>query len=168
MTVRVRTKEDRRVGPEERLVVMRTVEVKPQIHDALSNAGPEVPLAELVRVRFERHRVEEVLEAAKGEAGLAHDEVRGWVGWHHHVTLSLLAPWLLIPQRRRVGWETPAVTVSQVREIFARLLRVPAPSPERIAAVVTRVSWRKEAARIYKWHKATGTLPPRRPRPDTS
>jgi hypothetical protein len=28
--------------------------------------------------------------------------------------------------------------------------------------------WRKEAARIYKWHKATGTFPPRRPRPDTS
>ena len=54
------------------------------------------------------------------------------------------------------------MTVSQLREIFARLLRVPAPSPERIAAEVTRVLWRKEAARIYKWHKATGTFPPRR------
>ena len=43
-----------------------------------------------------------------------------------------------------------------------------APSPERIAEVVTRVLWRKEAARIYKWHKATGTFPPRRSRPDTS
>src|SRR4051794_31935802 len=44
MTVRVRTKQERRIGPEERLVVMRTVEAKPQIHYALSNAGPEVPL----------------------------------------------------------------------------------------------------------------------------
>jgi hypothetical protein len=26
----------------------------------------------------------------------------------------------------------------------------------------------KEAARIYKWHKAAGVLPPRRERPDTS
>jgi hypothetical protein len=58
--------------------------------------------------------------------------------------------------------------VSQVREIFTRLLRVPAPSPEWIAAVVTRVLGRKEAARIYKWHKATGTFPPRRAAPDTS
>ena len=58
--------------------------------------------------------------------------------------------------------------MSQVREIFTRLLRVPAPSPEWIAAVVTRVLRRKEAARIYKWHKATGQFPPRRPRPDTS
>ncbi len=43
------------------------------------------------------------------------------------------------------------MTVSQVREIFTRLLRVPAPSPERIAAEVTRVLWRKEAVRIYHW-----------------
>ncbi len=60
------------------------------------------------------------------------------------------------------------MTVSQVREIFSRLLRVPPPSPERIAEQVTRVLWRKEAARIYKWHKAEGTFPPRRPRLDTS
>jgi hypothetical protein len=60
------------------------------------------------------------------------------------------------------------VTVPQVREVFTRLLRSPAPNPERIAEVVTRVLWRKEAARVYKWHKATGDFPPRRPRPDTS
>lgn len=60
------------------------------------------------------------------------------------------------------------MTVSQVREIFARLLRSPAPSAERIAEEVTRVLRRKEAARIYKWYKATGSFPPRRPTPDTS
>jgi SRSO17 transposase len=107
MTVRVRTKLDRRNGPEERLVVMRTVAAEPRTHYALSNAGPEVPLEELVRVRFERHRIEEVFEAAKQEAGLAHYEVRSWVGWHHHVTLSLLALWFLCCERRRVGGENP-------------------------------------------------------------
>ena len=107
MAVRVRTKLDRRNGPEERLVVMRTVEAKPQVHYALSNAGAEVSLAELVRVRFTRHRIEEVFEAGKGESGLAHYEVRSWVGWHHHMTLSLLALWFLILQRRRVGGENP-------------------------------------------------------------
>jgi hypothetical protein len=60
------------------------------------------------------------------------------------------------------------VTVSQVREIFTRLLRSPAPSPERIAAEVTRVLRRKESARIYKWLKAVGRFPPRRTPPDTS
>ena len=105
MVVRVRTKEGRRVGPEERLVVTRTIEAEPQTNYALSDAGPEVPLPELVRVRFTRHRVEEVFEAGKSEAGLAHYEVRSWVGWHHHMTLSLLALWFLILERRRLGGE---------------------------------------------------------------
>jgi SRSO17 transposase len=107
MTVRVRTKQERRIGPEERLVVMRTVEAKPQVHYSLSNAGPDVSLPELVRVRFTRHRVEEVFGAAKGEVGLGQYEVRSWVGWHHHMTLSLLALWFLILERRRVGGENP-------------------------------------------------------------
>jgi SRSO17 transposase len=107
MAVRVRAKEKRRIGPEERLVVMRTVEAKPQVHYALSNAGPEVSLAALVEARFTRHRIEEVLEAGKGEAGLGHYEVRSWVGWHHHMTLALLALWFLILERRRLGGENP-------------------------------------------------------------
>ena len=49
MTVRVRAKQDGRIGPEERLVVIRPVG-EPRIDYALTNAGPEVPLAEVVRV----------------------------------------------------------------------------------------------------------------------
>jgi SRSO17 transposase len=107
MVVRVRTKLERRLGPEERLVVIRTVEAKPQVHYALSDAGPGVPLEELVRVRCARHRIEEVFGAGKGEVGLGQYEVRSWVGWHHHMTLSLLALWFLCCERRRVGGENP-------------------------------------------------------------
>jgi len=107
MTVRVRTKEERRIGPEERLVVTRTVEAKPQTHYSPSNAGPEVPLSELVRVRFARHQIEEVFGAAKGEVGLGRYEVRSWVGWHHHMTLSLLALWFLQLERLRLGGKNP-------------------------------------------------------------
>jgi hypothetical protein len=60
------------------------------------------------------------------------------------------------------------VTVSQMREVFSRLLRVPAPGAERIAEEVTRVLRRTEAARIYHWRRAAGAFPPRRLRPDTS
>jgi SRSO17 transposase len=105
MAVRVRTKEERRIGPEERLVVMRTVEAKPRIDYSLSNAGPEVSLPELVRARFARHRIEEVFGAAKGEVGLGQYEVRSWVGWHHHMTLSFLALWFLVLERVRMGGE---------------------------------------------------------------
>jgi SRSO17 transposase len=107
MTVRVKTKEERRVGPEEHLLVSRTVEARPKTHYSLSNAGPEVPLSELVRVRFTRHRVEETFGAGKGETGLGQYEVRSWVGWHHHMTLSLLALWFLILERLGMGGKNP-------------------------------------------------------------
>jgi SRSO17 transposase len=104
MGVRVRTKQDRRVGPEERLVVIRPVG-ESRIDYALSNAGPETPLAEVVRAQRQRHRIEEVFGTGKGEVGLDHYEVRSWVGWHHHMTLCLVALWFLCLERRRVGGE---------------------------------------------------------------
>ena len=106
MTVRVRARQEGRVGPEERLVVIRAVG-ESRIDYALSNAGPEVPLAEVVRAQRQRHRIEEMFAAGNGEAGLDHYEVRSWVGWHHHMTLSLVAMWFLCPERRHVGGENP-------------------------------------------------------------
>jgi SRSO17 transposase len=100
---RVRTKYEQRIGPEERLVVIRSVEEHPRVWYTLSNAPPEVPLAVLVRVHAERHRIEQMFEEAKGETGLAHYEVRSWVGWHHHMTLSLLALWFVTTEAARLG-----------------------------------------------------------------
>jgi SRSO17 transposase len=107
MTVRVRAKQERRIGPEERLLVVRTVEARPRASYSLSNAAPDVALSESVRVHGTRPRIEELFESGKGDAGLAHYEVRSWVGWHHHVTLSLLALWFLCLERREIGGENP-------------------------------------------------------------
>src|SRR5512147_1962811 len=106
MTVRVRAKQDGRIGPEERLMVMRSVG-EARIDYALTNAGPEIPLAELVRVQRQRHRIEELFGTGNGEAGLDHYEVRSWVGWHHHLTLALVALWFLCLERRQLGGENP-------------------------------------------------------------
>jgi hypothetical protein len=71
-------------------------------HDyLLSNVVPEDPLAEFARVFKSQHRIEECLERAKGEAGLADYQVRNWKGWHRHQSLSLLATWFLTQETRR-------------------------------------------------------------------
>ena len=106
LTVRVQTKQDGRVGPEERLLVLRPVG-ESRIDYALSNADPTVPVIELGRVQRQRHRIEEIFEAGNGEAGLDHYEVRSWIGWHHHMTLALVALWFLCLEQRRVGGENP-------------------------------------------------------------
>ncbi len=106
MSVRVRAKRDGRIGPEERLAVIRPVG-ESRIDYALSNVGAEVPLAEVVRAQRQRHRIEGVFEAGNGESGLDHSEVRSWVGLHHNMTLSLMALWFLCLERRCVGGEDP-------------------------------------------------------------
>lgn len=106
----VQTKdEDGRVGPRERLVVIRTVDQAAQVWYTLSNAPAEVHLRQVVEAHGKRHGIEEVLQASKGEVGLSHYEVRSWVGWHHHMTLSLLALWFLILEKRRLGKKNPGV-----------------------------------------------------------
>jgi SRSO17 transposase len=71
-------------------------------HDyLLSNAALSTPVAEFARVFKAQHRIEECLQRAKGEAGLADYQVRTWEGWHHHQTLSLLATWFLTQETRR-------------------------------------------------------------------
>ena len=59
------------------------------------------PVAEFARVFKAEHRIEECLQRAKGEAGLADYQVRTWEGWHHHQTLSLIATWFLTQETRR-------------------------------------------------------------------
>jgi SRSO17 transposase len=68
-------------------------------------APGDVPLKtdKLVAVAAHRHHIEQIFAAAKGEVGIAHYEVRSWVGWHHHMTLSMLALWFLTLERRRLG-----------------------------------------------------------------
>jgi SRSO17 transposase len=71
-------------------------------HDyLLSNASLTTPLAEYARVFKAEHRIEECLQRAKGEAGLADYEVRTWRGWHHHQALALAATWFLTMETRR-------------------------------------------------------------------
>jgi SRSO17 transposase len=101
---RVLAKTDRRRnGPEETLVVLREAQGDGTMkHDYyLSNASPETALSEFARVAKAEHRIEECLERAKSDAGLAEYQVRNWIGWHHHQALSLLAAWFLTQEDRR-------------------------------------------------------------------
>ena len=104
LTRRVQTRgTHQHVGPEERLLVVRRLEQgQPKISYCLSNASAQVPIEQLTQAQARRQQIEQMLEEAKGEAGLGHYEVRSWVGWHHHMTLALLTLWFLLLEKGRV------------------------------------------------------------------
>jgi SRSO17 transposase len=90
-------------GPRERLLVRRSLGQEPELKYHRSNAPPEVPLNKVTQVRATRWTIEEDIQSAKGECGLDEYETRGWVGWHHHTALSMLALTFLVLQRARLG-----------------------------------------------------------------
>ena len=45
----------------------------------------------MVGVAGTRWAIEECFEAAKGQVGLDHYEVRSWHGWYRHMTLAMAA-----------------------------------------------------------------------------
>lgn len=91
----------------ERLVVIQTMGGRRERRYCLTNAGDDVPLETLARVAASRHHIEEALETAKSDVGLAQYEVRSWVGWHHHMAISLIAAWFLTLERIRLGGKNP-------------------------------------------------------------
>ncbi|HLE04178.1 MAG TPA: IS701 family transposase [Anaerolineales bacterium] len=57
----------------------------------LADLPPTYSLRRLVRAAKSRWKIEQDYQQLKEELGLDHYEGRSWAGWHHHVTLVMLA-----------------------------------------------------------------------------
>jgi len=101
--VRVVAVRDHLPGPELWLLLRRSVGERPQLKTYLSNAPATTSHATLVRKSGMRWPVEAAILECKSEVGMDHYEVRSWRGWHHHMTMSLLAHHFLVRQRCRLG-----------------------------------------------------------------
>lgn len=78
-------------GFERWLLVRRSIEDPEELSAYTVFAPEDTTLEALAKVAGSRWQVEIGFEEAKGEVGLAHYEVRSWVGWYRHITLSLFA-----------------------------------------------------------------------------
>ena len=68
-----------------------------------SNAPADTPLATLARVAAARWPIETEFETEKSDIGLDEYEVRSWPGWHHHITMCLLASVFLLRLQQEWG-----------------------------------------------------------------
>lgn len=101
--VRIVSERDDLPGPDLWLVIERSCDQAPYIKYYVSNAGPDCPLLEMVQAGHNRWPIEDCFLRGKQEVGLDDYEVRGWRGWHHHMTLVMLALWFLVLEKRRLG-----------------------------------------------------------------
>jgi SRSO17 transposase len=101
--VRVVMVRDGLPGAELWLLLRRSLGERPQLKTYLSNAPASTPHATLVRKSGMRWPVELAILESKSELGMDQYEVRSWRGWHHHMTMTLLAHHFLVRQRCHLG-----------------------------------------------------------------
>jgi len=114
-------------------------------------APAPVPLHRLIRVAGARWAVEESFQAAKGQVGLDHYQVRGWTGWHRHTVLAMLALAILTvlvadaadaspsPRGRR-GRELLHLTTNEIRHLMNVLI---IRSAQRLNHYLSWSDWRR-------------------------
>jgi SRSO17 transposase len=95
-------------GPRARLLARRSIGQEPELKYHRCNAPPEVPMQKVAQGRATRWTIEEDVQSGKGECGLDEYETRGWVGWHHHTALPMLALAFLVIQEQRLGGKRAA------------------------------------------------------------
>ncbi len=83
-----------------------------------SNAPVDTSIEKLGKMSCSRYWIERALEDAKGDVGLADYEVRGYIGWNHHMAMVFMAMLFLLEMQDEWKLKAPLLTLTDVREIL--------------------------------------------------
>jgi SRSO17 transposase len=144
--VRVGAGRDRLPGPAVWLVLRRSVGEAPELNTYLGNAAAGTPRETFVWLLGRRWPIEQASKESTDELGLDHDEGRGWRGWHHQRTMTVLAHHFLRRLRCRLGGTAPALTVPQGRVRLAVTLPAQPRDAAAVLALVQEIQRRNYAA----------------------
>lgn len=113
---------------------------------ALSNAPSETPLHTLVRIHGQRFRIERAFQDAKSEVGMAEYQLRGWLGWHNHMSLCCLALLFLLKVRLIQQHEYPLLSARDIRRLLEHFLPKRSIETDDVIAEIRRRHTRRQAA----------------------
>lgn len=119
------------------LIVRREIHAPSDIKYTLSNAPADLPRQRLAYLQGQRYWVERCFEDAKQQLGMGDYQVRGWVGWHHHMALVLMAMLFLLEAKQTLGEELP-VTSSDIEWLLCQMLPNRANSDDDILELLER------------------------------
>jgi len=103
-------------------LIIRRNDGEDEMKYQLSNAPPGTSVERLGKMSASRYWIERAIQDAKGEVGMADYQVRGWLAWHHHMTMTLLAMLFLLDLLVVLKEKAPALTIQDVREILEVIL----------------------------------------------
>jgi SRSO17 transposase len=115
------------------LLVRRSVSAPQERQAYVVFAPQDTTLEAVVRVAGTRWVIEQLFEAAKGEVGLDHYEVRSRTGWYRHITLAM--------------WALALLTVLRAGAIAVEQLKKSLPPPPEVSPLTAFKASRGLASR---------------------
>ena len=144
-TLRVVTVRDGLPGPEVWLVLRRNP-IDGEVKYYLSNAPAETAVATFAWVSGMRWPIETCFEEGKQALGLGDYQVRSWTGWHHHMTLCILAHFFLVRLQIRLKDKAPDLTLPQAILLLKATLEQPQLDAHKAIEIVDYYQRRHRAA----------------------
>jgi len=116
--LRVFPSENNGLPGDECWLIIRKDPKSKEIKYQLSNAPLDTSIDHLAEMSGSRYWIERTFEDGKGIAGLADYQVRNWTGWHHHMTMTLLAMLYIMLMTIDLGKKAEFLTVQDMKEVF--------------------------------------------------
>ena len=104
------------------LYIRRDVRSPDEIRYCLTNASDSTPTSALAQMESQRFWVERAFEDAKGQAGMAEYQVRGWNAWHHHMALVMMVMLFMLKNRMLHQSEIPLLSCCDIKVMLAYFL----------------------------------------------
>lgn len=93
-----------------------------EIKYSLSNASEKMTLTKLAKAQAQRYWIERSFQDSKAACGMKDYQVQGWIGWHHHMALVMMALLFMMEQRLERHSMCPTLTCKDIELLLARML----------------------------------------------
>jgi len=112
----------------------------------LSNAAESMSLTQMVRKHGDRYWIERGFQDGKTSLGMADYQARGWVAWHHHMAMVMLAMLFMIRERKIHMREIELLSCQDLIELLTVYLPRDDTDPESVRRNIERRHRKRQAS----------------------
>jgi len=123
---------EERTSRQWRLVVRREIAARDTIKYSLSNAPESTSADRLTYMQGQRFFVERTFQDAKESAGMDQYQIRGWLAWHHHISLVMMSTLFMLETRMQQKEAHPLLSCPDIATLLTHFLPKKNVDPEEV------------------------------------
>ncbi len=135
------------------LVVRREIKSPHKQKYSLSNAPITTSIERLAYMQAQRYWVERPFQDAKQQCGMGDYQARGWLAWHHHMTMVMLAMLFMTEQRIHYKDDIPLLSCSDIVSVLKFMLPRRDVTEDEILRQLTVRHVKRQASIDYAYKK---------------